>query len=165
MNDNRLILKLKTYMQICRDLASLSHDSKYSVASIAVTDDFREISAIGYNGDYSGGPNVRLNFEHGESGFLHAEDSMLVNLSKPIELRHKMIIFCTHKPCSMCAKRITGSGIKRVIFENEYSDVMNMTDEIFEKSGVICYNLHKILSSKEIRYAYLGHEQKISEVV
>lgn len=146
MNEDRTTLKLRTYMKICHQLATLSHDCKYSVASIAITDDFREICAIGYNGDYVGGPNERTNFEHGQSLFLHSEENLLLHLNKNYELRRNLILMCTHKPCTMCAKRIAGSGINRVIYDAEYHDIHNQTDEIFTNSGVWCVQLDELMS-------------------
>lgn len=146
---SRLELKLRTYMQICKDLAALSHDTKCAVAAVAITDDFREISAIGYNGDFTGGPNERTDFSHGRSGFLHAEENVLFHLGKPFELRDSLIMLCTHKPCTMCAKRICGSGIRRVIYETDYVDELGRTDEIFRSTGVRCVSLDGLLASAD----------------
>ena len=132
----RLVTKMKTFMDVCETLSSLSHDSVYKVATIIITDDFREICAIGFNGDYKGGPNNRVNFEKGQSAFLHSEENAIFHLGKPFEIRSSLVLICTHKPCTMCAKRIVNSGIKRVIFKNEYSDELNQTDEIFENSNI-----------------------------
>lgn len=137
-NYARLRLKIATFMDICTTLSRLSHDAKYSVATIIVSGDMREICAIGYNGDVKGGPNTRKNFASGESGFLHAEENALFHLNKPFEIRGDLILFCTHKPCTMCAKRIVNSGIKKVIYLNEYTDKLGMTDEIFELAYVKC---------------------------
>lgn len=146
MSEDRTTLKLRTYMKICHQLATLSHDCKYSVASIAITDDFREICAIGYNGDYVGGPNERTNFEHGQSLFLHSEENLLLHLNKNYELRRNLILMCTHKPCTMCAKRIAGSGINRVIYDVEYHDVHDQTAEIFTNSGIRCAKLDPLIN-------------------
>lgn len=146
MSADRPTIKLQTYMKICRELATLSHDTKYRVASIAITDDFREICAIGYNGDYVGGPNERTNFEHGQSLFLHSEENLLLHLNKNYELRRNLILMCTHKPCTMCAKRIAGSGINRVIYDTDYHDIHDQTNEIFTNSGVWCVQLEQLVN-------------------
>jgi len=135
---DRQLFKLQTFMQICETLAQLSHDDKYKVATIIFTNDFREICAIGYNGDYSGGPNVRISYEHGQSGFLHSEENALIHLETPFALRSSLVLMCTHKPCTMCAKRIVNAGIKSVIYKYEYADSLNQTDEIFEASRIKC---------------------------
>jgi dCMP deaminase len=152
----RSLEKIQTYMQVCRDISRLSHDSKIQVATIIITDNFKEICSIGYNGDYSGGPNSRTDMTHGQSNFLHSEENALFHLGKPLELRSHLILMCTHKPCSMCAKRIVNSGIKRVIYDTEYSDSLNQTDQIFEASGVKCFSLDSLFCSKEKLDAYLN---------
>jgi dCMP deaminase len=149
--DERTALKMRTFMDFCVSLSALSHDPKYQVATVILTENFREICSIGYNGDYKGGPNVRVHLEHNQSGFLHSEENALLQLNKPLELRDQLILMCTHKPCTMCAKRIVNSGIRRVIYKNEYSDVMGMTDEVFSTSGVACFSFDSLNSTKELR--------------
>jgi dCMP deaminase len=143
--EKRYIEKLEVYMEICKNISSLSYDDKFKVGSVVVTEDFREICALGYNGNFKGGPNQRDSAETGKSGFLHGEENALLHLSKPYEFREKMIMFCTHRPCPMCAKRIVNSGIKRVIFKNEYLDMGKESAEIFSSSGVECYSLSEIV--------------------
>jgi len=64
---------------------------------------------------------------------------------------------CTHKPCTMCAKRIVNSGIKRVIYDKEYCDSIAKTDEIFSVSRVNCQSMDTLLSSKETLETYLEY--------
>ena len=149
--DDRTLLKLRTFMDFCGSLSALSHDPKYQVATVILTENFREICSIGYNGDYKGGPNIRVCLEHNQSGFLHSEENALLQLNKPLELRNQLILMCTHKPCTMCAKRIVNSGIRRVIYRDEYLDSVGMTNTVFETSGVECYSFDSLLNSKEKR--------------
>jgi deoxycytidylate deaminase len=55
----------------------------------------------------------------------------------------------------MCAKRIANSGIKRVIYDLEYSDLLGQTDEIFSTSHVKCLSMNDVLLSKETLEEYL----------
>lgn len=160
MASPRTEMKLLAFMEICESLAKLSHDTKYRVASIIVTDDFREICSIGYNGDFKGGPNVRVCMEHGQSGFLHSEENALIHLNKPLELRAHLVLMCTHKPCSMCAKRIVNSGIQRVIYKHDYRDSLNQTDDVFQTSGVICNKIDTVLESDNLIATYLNASKK-----
>lgn len=137
----REVLKFLTFKQICLQLSNLSCDEKYKVAAIVITRDFRDICAIGYNGNYKGGPNSRDSLEIGLSGFLHAEENCLLHLDKPFELRGSLIMICTHKPCTMCAKRIVNSGIKTVLFVHDYDNVSAQVDQIFKQSEVCCFKI------------------------
>lgn len=134
----RETLKLNVFKDICQSISTLSYDEKFKVGTIIITDDFRDICAIGYNGNYKGGPNKRDSNETGGSGFLHSEENALFHLGKPYELRGGLIMICTHKPCPMCAKRIVNAGIKHVRFINDYSAAGIGTDEIFQTSSIDC---------------------------
>lgn len=150
MNYDRHLQKLTVFMKMCNELSTLSYDPKYKVSSIIITSDYREVCAIGYNGGYKGGPNERSSLEHGNSGFLHAEENALFHLCKPYELRNELLMLCTHKPCSMCARRIVNSGIRRVIYEHDYVDVEAASDEIFEISKTSCIKFNDLISSPQI---------------
>lgn len=138
---DRHTLKIDVFKRMCIDLSSLSHDPKFKVASLIITSDFREICAMGYNGNYKGGKNERDSMETGQSGFLHAEENALYHLCKPYELRSNLIMICTHKPCPMCAKRIVNSGIRNVMYVNPYDALGSGTDEIFINGDVNCVKI------------------------
>lgn len=145
----RRLQKLSVFMKMCRELSTLSYDPKYKVASIIITEDYREVCAIGYNGSYKGGPNERVSLVTGQSGFLHAEENALFHLCKPYELRGDLLMLCTHKPCSMCAKRIVNSGIKKVVFDVDYVDAEAETDTIFSTTGMVCVKFDDLLQNPD----------------
>ncbi len=161
---DRRTLKLLTFMDVCRNLSRLSHDPKYQVATIVVTDDFREICAIGYNGDYKGGPNTRVDMRHSCSNFLHSEENALFHLSVPHGSRQNLVLMCTHKPCTMCSKRIVNSNIMRVIYETEYVDDLAQADDIFSRSGVKCDKLSNIVASTESLEQFLSRQHFITSL-
>jgi len=142
--------KLSVFMKMCQELSTLSYDPKYQVASIIITQDYREVCAIGYNGGYKGGPNERSSLEQGKSGFLHAEENALFHLCKPYELRHALLMLCTHKPCSMCSRRIVNSGIKNIIYNSDYEDSEAKTNEIFSVTGVNCIKFDDLLLNPSV---------------
>ena len=148
-SNDRRVQKLSVFMKMCRELSTLSYDPKYKVASIIITSDYREVCAIGYNGSYKGGPNERVSLTTGQSGFLHAEENALFHLCKPYELRGDLLMLCTHKPCSMCAKRIVNSGIKKVIFDFDYIDKEAETDTIFSMTGMACVKFDDLLQNPD----------------
>lgn len=153
---NRTALKIQTFMKICKDMSVLSHDPKYQVASAIITSDFREICAIGYNGDYRRGPNERKDMRHAHSGFLHSEENALLHLSVPYASRSNLILMCTHMPCTMCAKRIVNSNIPKVIYDVDYIDEIGHAEEVFKNSGVKYTNLESLLSSKETLCSFMN---------
>lgn len=148
--NDRSIQKLSVFMKMCRELSTLSYDSKYKVASIIITKDYREVCAIGYNGSYKGGPNHRSSLVPGQSGFLHAEENALFHLCKPYELRGDLLMLCTHKPCSMCARRIVNSGIKKIIYDTHYEDAAAETDDIFSVTETSCTKFDDLFQNPAI---------------
>lgn len=139
--------KLTIFMDMCERLSQLSHDPKMKVAALVITDDFREICSIGYNGSHKGGPNVRDSLDVGGSGFLHAEENALFHLCKPYELRGELIMLSLYKPCPMCAKRIVNSGIGRVVYKHNYTALGNGAVEIFASTGIVCVQIDEIVSA------------------
>lgn len=135
--NHRYQQKLKAFQNICQNVAELSYDPKYKVGSIIFTPDFREICAMGYNGNYKGGPNEREGLETGQSGFLHAEENALYHLTKDWDKRASLIMMVTHRPCRMCMKRIINSGIKTVYYLEDYNDPADNSDDFVSNLGIL----------------------------
>ena len=45
------------------------------------------------------------------------------------------IVYCTHQPCVICLKLLINSGVKRVIYKNEYPDAFSR--EIAQEAGLL----------------------------
>jgi dCMP deaminase len=109
----------EVYMQFAISISQRSTCSRLQVGAVITTTDFRKVLAIGYNGNASGLPNRCDSDEPGKCGCLHAEENAVINCDSP-RIVNK-IFFCTHLPCTMCAKRIINLGnVKRVIFKDSY---------------------------------------------
>ena len=61
------------WMSCAKTISERSYDPRYKVGAIVVTDDNTQVLSVGYNGNYSGGPNKIESESPGESGMLHAE--------------------------------------------------------------------------------------------
>ncbi|MBQ8137113.1 MAG: cytidine/deoxycytidylate deaminase family protein [Clostridia bacterium] len=64
----------------------------------------------------------------------HAEQNAIIQAAKLGISIDGATLYCTHQPCSMCAKMIINSGIKRVVYENGYPDEFSL--EFFRETGV-----------------------------
>lgn len=53
---------------------------------------------------------------------LHSEMNAILQAAKLGISIEGGTIYCTHKPCSLCAKLIIGAGMKRVVYEHDYPD-------------------------------------------
>ena len=120
------------WMKTAQILAARSYDPRNQVGAVVVTRDNTQVLAVGYNGNYSGGPNCVESTEPGESGMLHAEINALLKLdyNNPKE----KILYVTLLPCKMCAKAIVNTGIKDVVYKDVYRDSSSI--DIFRKADV-----------------------------
>ena len=126
-------------------ISERSIDPRNQVGAIVVTSDNTQVLSIGYNGNYSGGPNSVESLEPGESGLIHAEINSLLKLDynnpKP------KLMYTSLSPCRDCAKAIVNSGIDEVIFKNEYRDMSGI--EILINAGI---TVRKIFEDNQSSY-------------
>ncbi|MBN2526493.1 MAG: hypothetical protein JXR76_08865 [Deltaproteobacteria bacterium] len=109
----------QVYMNFAEAIARRSSCTRLQVGTVITTPDYRKVLSIGYNGNAAGLPNGCDRDEPGNCGCLHSEENAVINCDSP---RHvQKIIFVTHLPCAMCAKRIINLGnVIRVIYKNDY---------------------------------------------
>ena len=65
---------------------------------------------------------------------IHAEQNAIIqaaNLGVSID---GATLYCTHQPCSVCAKMIINAGIRRVVYQEGYPDSFSL--QIFEEAGI-----------------------------
>lgn len=108
------------WMEVVGTIEKRSTDPNHKVAAIVVTNDNTQLLALGYNGDYAGGPNTRESDSPGESGFIHAEVNALIKLD--YNNPKKKIMYISMSPCKMCAKAIINAGISEVVYRDSYRD-------------------------------------------
>tara|TARA_B100000131_G_scaffold322823_1_gene378259 strand:- start:13523 stop:13930 length:408 start_codon:yes stop_codon:yes gene_type:complete len=113
-------------------ISQRSYDPRYQVGTIVVSEDNTQVLAVGYNGNYSGGPNEVESETPGESGMIHAEINALLKLDYNNPKRKKMYV--TLSPCRMCAKAIVNSGIDEVVYLEEYRDTSGL--DILRDAGI-----------------------------
>lgn len=115
------------------------------VGAVIVKD--KRIITTGYNGAGSGIQSCKdkgfcmrnkLNIASGTCHELcyaiHAEQNAIIQAAKLGTSVDGATLYCTHQPCSICAKMIINSGIKRVVFDQGYPDEFSM--QMFEEAGL-----------------------------
>lgn len=106
------------YLAFAHVLARRSTCSRASVGCVVTSWDHNRVLAIGYNGNYRGGPNTCDTDEPGLCGCLHAEENAIIKLDYNDHSRKRM--YNTVSPCLMCAKRIVNAGIEQVTYSTLY---------------------------------------------
>tara|TARA_B100000700_G_scaffold297776_1_gene362997 strand:+ start:1088 stop:1510 length:423 start_codon:yes stop_codon:yes gene_type:complete len=120
------------WMQFAKTIAKRSYDPRHQVGAVVVTEDNCQVLAVGYNGNYSGGPNEVESTEPGNSGMLHAEINALLKMDYNNPKKKKL--YLTLSPCRMCAKAIVNAGIDEVVFLETYRDTNGI--ELLTKADV-----------------------------
>ena len=127
-------------MDFAQSISKRSYDPRYQVGAVIVTDDNTQVLSVGYNGNYSGGPNEVESEVPGESGLLHAEINALLKMDYNNPKKKKL--YLTLSPCRMCAKAIVNSGIGEVMYAEKYRDSSGL--EILNDAGIN----HKLIPTK-----------------
>ncbi len=65
---------------------------------------------------------------------VHAEQNAIVQAAKLGISVNGGTLYCTHQPCTICARLIINSGIERVVFKYGYPDEFGM--KLFTEAGV-----------------------------
>jgi len=121
------------WMQMAQTIAQRSHDDRHQVGAVVVSSDNTQVLSVGYNGNYSGGPDCAESNEPGQSGLLHAEINALLKLDYNNPKRK--ILYVTLSPCAMCAKAIVNAGISEVVYDDVYRDTSGL--EILRGTNIL----------------------------
>ena len=128
-----------------------------AIGAVIVRD--KRIMTTGYNGAPQGMKTCkergyclrrRLNIPSGTRAevcyAIHAEQNAIIQAAKLGVCIEGATLYCTHQPCSVCAKMIVNAGIRRVVYEQGYPDSFSL--EIFDETGVL---LEKMNPEEETR--------------
>ena len=137
----------QVYIKVAKDFADLSHARKLKVGALIVKDN--RIISFGYNGMPTGWDNEceEMHTEEGEyeahiwyktrPEVIHAEQNAIAKVAASTESSEGASMFCTHTPCTECAKMIVQAGIKEVFISEHYeSDNYKSGEEVLQQSGV-----------------------------
>jgi len=131
---DKLLRYDKQYLKIATCISELSHANKKKVGCIIVKDTM--IISDGYNGTPSGFENECEDCEGNTKWYtLHAEANAITKLVRfGGTSALGSTLYTTLSPCKECTKLILQSGIKRVIYSEEYRD--NEGIEFLKKNGI-----------------------------
>lgn len=68
---------------------------------------------------------------------VHAEQNAIIQAAKQGIALEGATLYCTHQPCSICAKMIINAGIKRVVYCHGYPDEFSM--RLFTEAGIVIH--------------------------
>ena len=112
----------KAYLRMCVEWARLSTARRRKVGCLIVKNG--QIISDGYNGTPKGFDNNCEEEVNGElvtkTIVLHAESNAISKLAKSNNSSDGATLYVTLSPCIDCAKLILQSGIKRVVYRDNY---------------------------------------------
>jgi dCMP deaminase len=123
------ILLDNAYLEMAKIWSQLSKADRKKVGCIIVKDG--SIISDGYNGTPIGFDNaceIELNINDcsvlkTKPEVLHAESNAITKLAKSTHSSKDSTMYITIAPCIDCAKLIIQSGIKRVVYKNNYKNL------------------------------------------
>ncbi|WP_339888703.1 dCMP deaminase family protein [uncultured Flavobacterium sp.] len=123
----------KAYLRIAKEWGQLSYCNRKKVGAIIVRD--RMIISDGYNGTPSGFENCCEDEENNTKWYvLHAEANAISKVARSTQSCEGATLYITLSPCKDCSKLIHQSGIKRVVYHQEYKDCSGL--DFLRKAGV-----------------------------
>lgn len=133
MNAEKQLKYDKAYMRMAKEWGELSYCQRKKVGALIVKD--RMIISDGFNGTPSGFENT-CETEDGTTKWyvLHAEANAILKVASSTQSCEKATLYITLSPCKECCKLIHQSGIKRVVYIEQYRDTSGL--EFLEKAGV-----------------------------
>jgi dCMP deaminase len=122
----------RAYMRMAFEWAKLSYCERKQVGALIVKD--RMIISDGFNGTPTGFENCCEEQGNTKWYVLHAEANAILKVAGSTQSCKNATLYITLSPCRECSKLIHQSGIKRVVYANEYKDTSGV--QFLEKAGV-----------------------------
>lgn len=122
----------RSYLEMAEIWAQNSYCKRRKVGALLVKD--RMIISDGYNGTPSGFENICEEDGVTKPYVLHAEANAITKVAKSGNSSEGATLYVTASPCLECSKLIIQSGIKRVVYRDEY----RLTDgiDLLRRAGI-----------------------------
>jgi dCMP deaminase len=121
MKEKKQLKYDKAYLRMATEWGKLSHCKRKQVGAILVNN--RMIISDGYNGTPSGFENPCEDEEGYTKWYvLHAEANAIMKVARSTNDMSGCTLYITLSPCKECSKLIHQSGVKRVVYIEEYKD-------------------------------------------
>lgn len=143
MVDSRINVD-KYFMEIAETVAKRSTCLRHNVGAVMVKE--KQILSTGYNGAPSGMAHCldigcirdKLKIESGKNHEIcravHAEQNAVIQAALHGVNTEEATLYCTHAPCSLCAKILINAKVRRVVYKGEYPD--DYAKKYFDEAGV-----------------------------
>lgn len=132
------------FLEIASVVAQRSTCLRRKVGAVIVKD--KRLLSTGYNGAPAGlkhcldlgclrqEKNIPSGERHELCRGLHAEQNAIIQAALHGVSIKGADLYCTHHPCSLCAKMLINAGIKRIILKSGYPD--ELARELFAEAKI-----------------------------
>jgi dCMP deaminase len=132
--DKKQNLLDQRYMRMARIWAENSYCERRKVGALLVKN--KMIISDGYNGTPSGFENKCEDENNVSKAYvLHAEANAITKIARSHNSSDGATLYVTASPCIECAKLIIQTGIKRVVYGEQYRIMDGV--ELLEKAGIV----------------------------
>jgi len=115
----------RTYLNMAKEWSKLSHCSRMKVGALIVKNNM--IISDGYNGTPTGFDNSCETDENETHWYvIHGEANAILKCAKHGHSCEGATLYQTHSPCKDCSKLILQSGIKRLVYIEDYKDISGL---------------------------------------
>jgi dCMP deaminase len=123
----------RTYLNMAKEWSKLSHCKRKQVGALVVKNGM--IISDGFNGCPTGFNN-NCESESDETHWfvLHGEANAILKCARHGHSCDGSTLYITLSPCKECSKLILQSGIKRLVYNDEYKDISGL--EFLRGAGV-----------------------------
>lgn len=123
----------KRYMRMAKIWSENSYCERRKVGALLVKD--KMIISDGYNGTPSGFENQCEDQENRTKAYvLHAEANAITKVARSYNSSEGATLYVTASPCIECAKLIIQSGIKRVVYGENYRILDGI--DLLQRAGI-----------------------------
>ena len=123
----------KTYLKMATEWGKLSHCSRKQVGALIVKNGM--IISDGYNGTPTGFDNCCETNENETHWYvIHGEANAILKCARNGHSCDGSTLYQTHSPCKDCSKLILQSGIKRLVYVEDYKDLSGL--DFLKNSGI-----------------------------
>ena len=110
-----------TFINIAKEIGTLSYCTRSKVGAVLVKDG--NVISFGYNGTPAGMDNGCEENNVTKDEVIHAEMNAILKAAKSGNAVDGSTLYLSLSPCKNCCKLIVQSGIKRVVYLEEYRDL------------------------------------------
>ena len=154
------------FLEIAIVVARRSTCLRRQIGAVIVRD--RRILTTGYNGAPSGLAHcleagclrdelkIASGTRHEVCRALHSEMNAIIQAAQHGVSTKGATLYCTHQPCSVCARMLINAGIVKIVYTGDYPDDFSLS--LLREAGIELARLPKPTKAQPVQPEELAHK-------